>query len=91
MNEVDFITAGKSGRIAVGYHFTNEENEILDKIEKINFGAASIFEFWISRIIRKDENWRENVKDQKQLVEAILTIRDLDSDLHNEIIKIINQ
>jgi hypothetical protein len=91
MNEVDFNTAGKSGRIAAGYHFTNEENEILDKIEKIDFAAASIIEFWISRIIRKDENWIENEKDKKQLDEAILTIRDLDSDLHNEIIRIINQ
>jgi hypothetical protein len=89
MNEV-IISAGKSGRLNFGYHFTEKENQVLDKIEKLDFGAASIFEFWIARIIRQDINWRENAKDQKQLVEAILTIRDLDSDLHDDLIKIIN-
>ena len=90
MNEVK-IEAGKVGRLSAGYHFTEKENEVLDKIEKLYFPAANVFEFWIARIIRKDKNWRENEKDQKQLVEAILTIRDLDLDLHDEIVKIINE
>jgi uncharacterized coiled-coil DUF342 family protein len=89
MNEVK-IEAGKVGRLSAGYHFTEKENEVLDRIEKLDFGAASIFEYWISRIIRKDNNWRENAKNQKQLVEAILKIKDLDSELHDEIVKIIN-
>jgi hypothetical protein len=90
MNEVK-IEAGKVGRLSAGYHFTEKENEVLDKIEKLYFPAANVFEYWISRIIRKDKNWRENTKDQKQLVDAILRIRDLDSDLHDDLIKIINE
>lgn len=66
-------------------------NEVLDKIEKLDFGAASIFEFWIARIIRKDENWKENEKDPKQLIDTILRVKDLDSDLHDDLIKIINE
>ena len=89
MNEV-IISAGKSGRLNFGYQFTEKENQVLDKIEKLDFGAANVFEFWIARKIRKDINWRENTKDQKQLVEAILTIRDLELDLHDDLIKIIN-
>jgi len=90
MNEVK-IEAGKVGRLSAGYHFTEKENEVLNKIEKLDFGIASIFDFWISHIIRKDKNWRKNTKDQKQLVEAILRIKDLDSDLHDDLIKIINE
>ncbi len=90
MNEVK-IEAGKVGRLSAGYHFTEKENEVLDKIEKLDFGIAGIFNFWISHIIRKDKDWRKNTKDQKQLVEAILRIKNLDSDLHDEIIKIINE
>ena len=90
MNEV-IISAGKSGRIMSGYTFTEKENDVLDKVKILDFGAANVFEFWIARIIRKDINWRENTKNQKQLVEAILTIRDLDSDLHDDLIKIINE
>lgn len=90
MNEV-IINAGKSKRLTAGYHFTKNENDVLDRVEILDFGAATVFEHWIGRIIRKDKNWRENEKDQKQLVKAILTIRDLDLDLHNDLIKIINE
>ena len=90
MNEV-IISAGKSGRIMSGYTFKEKENDVLDKVKILDFGAASIFEFWISRIIRKDKNWKENEKDQKQLIDAILRIKDLDSDLHDELIKMINE
>ena len=45
MNEV-IISAGKSGRLNFGYHFTEKENQVLDKIEKLDFGAANVFEFW---------------------------------------------
>ena len=65
MNEV-IISAGKSGRIMSGYTFTEKENDVLDKVKILHFGAANVFEFWIARIIRKDKNWRENEKDQKQ-------------------------
>ena len=90
MSEVK-IEAGKVGRLSAGYHFTEKENEVLDRIKKLDFGAANVFEFWIARIIRKDKDWRKNAKDQKQLVEAILRIKDLDSDLHDDLIKIINE
>jgi len=90
MNTVK-IEAGKVGRLSAGYHFTENENHILDEISKIDFAAKSVFEFWISHIIRPDKNWRQNAKDQKQLVDAVLRIKDLDSDLHDEIVKIINQ
>jgi len=73
MNEVK-ISAGKSGRIMSGYTFTEKENDVLDKVKILDFGAANVFEFWIARIIRKDKNFR-----------------DLDSDLHNDLIKIINE
>lgn len=90
MNEVK-IEAGKVGRLSAGYHFTEKENEVLDRIKILDFGASNVFEFWIARIIRKDENWRENEKDHEQLVNAILRIKNLDSDLHDDLIKIINE
>jgi len=90
MNEVK-IEAGKVGRLSAGYHFTEKENEVLDRIKILDFGALNVFEFWIARIIRKDENWRENEKDQEQLNNAILRIKNLDSDLHDDLIKIINE
>ncbi len=90
MNEVK-IKAGKVGRLSAGYHFTEKENEVLDRIKILDFGASNVFEFWIARIIRKDENWRENEKDHEQLVNAILRIKNLDSDLHDDLIKIINE
>ena len=90
MNEV-IISAGKSGRIMSGYTFKEKENDVLDKVKILDFGASNVFEFWIARIIRKDKNWKENEKDQKQLIDAILRIKDLDSDLHDELIKMINE
>ena len=61
MNEVK-IEAGKVGRSMSGYTFSEKENELLDKIQKLDFGASSIFLFWIARIIRQDKNWKENTK-----------------------------
>jgi hypothetical protein len=90
MNEVK-IEAGKVGRSMSGYTFSEKENELLDKIQKLDFGASSIFLFWIARIIRQDKNWKENTKDQEQLNDAILRIKNLDSDLHDDLIKIINE
>ena len=90
MNEVK-IEAGKVSRSMSGYTFSEKENELLDKIQKLDFGASSIFLFWIARIIRQDKNWKENTKDQEQLNDAILRIKNLDSDLHDDLIKIINE
>ena len=99
MNEVK-IEAGKVGRLSAGYHFTEKENEVLDRIKILDFGASNVFEFWIARIIRKsdfvpqlfgEQNKKENEKDHEQLVNAILRIKNLDSDLHDDLIKIINE
>ncbi len=88
MNEVK-IKAGKVGRLSAGYHFTEKENEVLDRIEKLDFGAASIFEYYISHIIRKDKNWKENTKDLKELFDQFIILYSLDKNLFTDLILIL--
>jgi hypothetical protein len=88
MNEVK-IEAGKVGRLSAGYHFTEKENEVLDRIEKLDFGAASIFEYYISVIIRKDKNWKENTKDLKELFDQFIILYSLDKNLFTDLILIL--
>ena len=88
MNEV-IISAGKSGRIMSGYTFTEKENDVLDKVKILDFGAASIFEYYISHIIRKDKNWKENTKDLKQLFDQFIKLYILNKNLFVDLILIL--
>lgn len=82
----DKIEAGEFKRINGGYHFTRNENDVLNKISLFDIGAANIFEHWIARIIRKDINWK--LKDNEIFNRAMLKVKNLNPDLYNEMVLI---